>query len=238
MHTQLQRAIDEDRDNGYLRYHAPRYGRLLELLSRYAENAVRMLDIGSSPFTSIAQRTVGIPVDTLGFEADGQTTTGQHYRFDLNDAQISGRWRSDLPAYEIIVFSEVIEHLHTSPRPVLAFLATLLAPGGLLLLQTPNAVVAHKRAQLLLGRNPYSLISEDLSNPAHFREYTAVELRSYLEQAGFKVKEQSFENYFDYRYTDHSAQHFTAKRRYALVNAVYSILPGSFRPGLCFVAQR
>ena len=42
--------------------------------------------------------------------------------------------------YDAIVFAEVLEHLHTSPTLVLQVLTSLLKPGRLLVVQTPNAV--------------------------------------------------------------------------------------------------
>ncbi|MDP9149663.1 MAG: hypothetical protein M3O36_06955 [Myxococcota bacterium] len=43
------------------------------------------------------------------------------------------------------MFAEVLEHLHTAPELVLAFLRRLLLPQGLLILQTPNAASLSKR---------------------------------------------------------------------------------------------
>jgi len=89
----------------------------------------------------------------------------------------------------LIVFSETIEHLYTSPQIVLAFLAKLLrpGPGAGILIQTPNAASFWKRVRLLLGHNPYELIRTDRQNPGHFREYTMRELEDYAMQAGFRV---------------------------------------------------
>ena len=81
-----------------------------------------------------------------------------------------------MPRYDLVVFAEVIEHLHTSPVHTLAFVRGLLADAGVLILQTPNAASLPKRLKLLAGRNPYELIRADGGNPGHFREYTLAEL--------------------------------------------------------------
>ena len=135
------------------------------------------------------------------------------------------------------MFSEVIEHLYTSPRLVLDFINHILNKNGLVIIQTPNAVVAHKRIQMLFGKNPYNLISENTGNPAHYREYTAAEITGYCHQAGFTIEKMTFENYFDYRYTNHSNGVFSERKINRLVNILYSILPYSWRPGLCFVIK-
>ena len=189
----------------YVAYHAPRYATLLSLLSKYEPWGDRTtLDIGRSVLTDLIRTTFGISVDTLGFEPDDRSPAGNHYQFDLNHAQDKGRWRSDMPTYDLIVMGEVIEHVHTSPRLVLSFVAQLMAPGGVLVVQTPNAAVLHKRFRLLVGRNPYNLISEDVTSPAHFREYTVRELTDYAQLVGLEVEKSLYGSYFDYRYKGHS----------------------------------
>ena len=223
--------------HGYLRYHAPRYNTLLSLLHQYHNGNKNILDIGRSPFTEIAYNSLKTQIDTLGFETDRKTKTGVNYQFDLNNSQNPSSWRHDIPQYDIILFSEVIEHLYTSPKLVLQFLNSILKEGGIVIIQTPNAVVLHKRIQMLLGQNPYSLISENTDNPAHFREYTATEICDYCHQAGFKVESMTIENYFDYRYRNHANGSFSKKGLYRIINILYSVLPSSLRPGLCFVIR-
>ena len=63
--------------------------------------------------------------------------------------------------------------------------------GGVLVVQTPNAVSLPRRLAMLGGRNPYELIREDATNPGHFREYTAAELRRYAAVAGLAVESLS-----------------------------------------------
>lgn len=237
MNKYLRQAIEENKQDGYLKYHTPRYDMLLDLLHNYYTGDKNILDIGRSPFTEIASRSLGTQIDTLGFEADKKTETGFNYQFDLNNSQNSENWRSDIPQYDIIVFSEVIEHLYTSPELVLKFLKSLLKAGGIIIMQTPNAVALHKRIKMMFGKNPYHLISKNTSNPAHFREYTADELAEYCHQAGFNIEKMSIENYFDYRYRNHADGHTTKTEFYRLLNILYNILPSSLRTGLCFVIR-
>jgi hypothetical protein len=228
-------AIKAQPENGYLHYHAPRYHRLLEILQEHFRQGMSILDIGRSPFANICHSALSTQIDLLGFEEDGLTAHGNYFHFDLNDCRDRALCRSDLPCYEIIVFSEVIEHLSTSPASVLPFLKSLLKPGGVLALQTPNAVVLHKRMQLLLGINPYSLISIDPLNPAHFREYTIAELEHYSKEAGFTILSSTTDNYFDYRYTSHSSGNCNKQAKLAWVNRLYSCMPKSLKPGITMV---
>ena len=230
-------AMEAEPDNGYLYYHAPRYSRLLEIVQEHYRSGMSILDIGRSPFAGICHGALSAKIDLIGFEEDGAEADGNYFHFDLNDCRDRELWRSDLPRYDIIVFSEVIEHLPTSPAFVLAFLKSLLKPAGVLVLQTPNAVVLHKRIQLMLGSNPYSLIATDPLNPAHFREYTMAELERYSREAGFNILSTVTDNYFDYRYTNHTDGNFQKQAKFAWVNWLYTCMPRSLKPGITMVLE-
>ena len=224
-------------EQAYERYHAIRYRLLLELLRPHVRPGGRILDVGRSTLTVQLHKHFEVPTDSIGFEPDAPTATGRHYHFNLNDAQHQHRWRTDLPAYDVIVLAEVLEHLYTSPRLVLSFLRTLLTPGGVLVIQTPNALSLTKRVKPLLGRHPYELIREDDSNPGHFREYTANELRAYASAASFDVVHFGFYNYFDIRVTEHS-QSGRPRWLESLKFHLLSLLPGPLKPGMTVILRR
>ena len=109
--------------DGYLAFHTPRYEYLLAIVERHLPaGGDGVLDIGLSPFTEILRRRLQHPIDTLGLEADAGSGDGRHFPFDLNDLGNSHSRPPDLPSYRLIVFAEVLEHLHTSPLTVLTFL--------------------------------------------------------------------------------------------------------------------
>lgn len=238
MRAALEEALGRNPTSGYLRYHLPRYVSLLDAACAHRRDGTGVLDIGRSLFTEVLLSEFD-SVDTLGFAPDSTSDRGSHYEFDLNDSRDPERWRGDLPAYDVVVFAEVIEHLYTSPNHVLAFLRTLLKENGVLLLQTPNAVAIHKRLKPLLGKNPYELIREDDTNPGHFREYTRSELAAYLTGNGFAIESFSYENYFDFQYSDHADESRLVRdggrRRF---NLLFSLLPGCLKPGMFFVARK
>ena len=69
MNPHLEQAL-HTRDSEYLRYHAPRYDRLLTLLHRYATQESAVLDIGRTAFTGIAHTSLGLPLDTRGLNPE------------------------------------------------------------------------------------------------------------------------------------------------------------------------
>lgn len=84
----------------------------------------------------------------------------------------------ELPRYDAIVALDVIEHV-VAPRDFVRRLATMLAPGGRLLLQTPNA--GSLRARLHAERWNMRLPEY------HFHLFTAAGLRGLLESEGLRV---------------------------------------------------
>jgi 2-polyprenyl-3-methyl-5-hydroxy-6-metoxy-1,4-benzoquinol methylase len=202
---------------------------------------VRILDVGPSPLTQQLSRELGLPVESLGLEStevDGGPSRPRHHSFDLNDAQYRERWRTNFGPYDVIVFAEVIEHLYTAPELVLLYLKQLLVPGGVLLLQTPNAVSLRKRLKLALGLNPFERIRPDRSNPGHFREYTLAELCEILTGAGFTVEKSWMKYYFDAAYERHErGDEQPTKLKGGIKNFLYGLLPASLQEGITIVAK-
>ncbi len=100
-------------------------------------------------------------------------------------------------SFDIIVICEVVEHLRIPPDVVLTFLKKLVKkPGGIIIVGTPNAVCLANRLRMMMGENPFHLLSPDLGSGAgHIREYTMEELRKYGHNAGLNVH---FEEYCSY----------------------------------------
>lgn len=226
-------------DRGYLAYHAPRFRYILELASRYLPpGAPRVLEIGPSPLSPLLAATLGCAVDSMGLEAEADGPQGHHFHFDLNRCAVAPEPRG-MPRYDLVVFAEVIEHLHTSPLQTLPFVRGLLGAAGVLLLQTPNAASFPKRVKLLAGRNPYEELRLDAGNPGHFREYTLGELRRYVRQTGFQVVEVARRFYFDARFAHHGESGGGPEPCVGAVkNAVYRALPPSLREGITLVLRK
>lgn len=191
-----------DEDVRYLDYHAARIAFAINVLDgcirrvqAVRPGAVRVLDVGPHFLTAALRAWFGgaITLATLGWANERLAPAhlvDRHYAFDLNQAHDPDHWPARDP-YDIVVMAEVIEHLYTSPRLVLRFLASFLAEPGLMLIQTPNAVSLHHRLKMLFGRNPFEPIRDARDNPGHFREYTAAELKHVCRDAGL-VPEKVF----------------------------------------------
>lgn len=192
-------------DLGYMSYHSERWRYLLETCVRYVpQRQSRVLDIGRSQF-SYNLADYYSDVTTLGFLPEGvgghavfcntQPKTIPHVTFDLNQTQDPDSWLK-LPAFDLIVMAEVLEHLYTAPELVFLFLRSILREGGILVCQTPNAISLPRRIKMVVGIHPYERIRCLDKNPGHFREYTSSELREIGEVCGFETVLLKFKEYF------------------------------------------
>jgi SAM-dependent methyltransferase len=186
-----------DEERRYLDLHSPRFAYVLPLVA--AGEPERILDVGPHFLTELLG--VSFPsatLDTLGFRNPScyrEERVARHFDFDLNEVQAGVL--PELPEHDVVVMAEIVEHLYTAPELVLAFIHDVLAPGGRLILQTPNAAAWNKRLALLRGVNPFEPIRESRQNPGHFREYTASELRRLGDEVGLEVTRLELVDYFN-----------------------------------------
>lgn len=194
-----RKSITADGKPEYFRLHRHRFRSLLAALA--AEPVRDVLEIGATPgqFTSILVRA-GYHVAAVDLFPEQRAalwrTLGVVVSFCNLDEQ-------PLPypdaSFDAVVFSEVIEHLASSPLPALREMLRVLRPGGRLIITTPNQHYLKSRlktvADVALGRpfEPFQAFQRTMQLTGsqryynHSRLYTMQELRWLLEQAGFAV---------------------------------------------------
>jgi 2-polyprenyl-3-methyl-5-hydroxy-6-metoxy-1,4-benzoquinol methylase len=84
-------------------------------------------------------------------------------------------------SFDVIVFGDVLEHLK-DPKSLLASAASLLAPGGAVVISIPNVAHGSLRLALLQGRWDYH--DTGLLDRTHIRFYTRSTLLALLQEAG------------------------------------------------------
>ena len=92
-------------------------------------------------------------------------------------------------AFDVVLLTEVLEHLREYPARTLAEGYRILRPGGLLVLSTPNAAYILNRVKLLCGKSAYSSVNDwlyGLPHARHAREYTKSELELIVRHVGFE----------------------------------------------------
>lgn len=207
----LQKEIKKhelrDKELEYIKYHKKRIKYniklVFKLVNKIEKKEVKLMDIGPHFQTHVMSKCIdeNIEINTMGWKDEKLVKNedfNRHFKFDLNNAIDRSLW-PEIERHDVVIMSEVIEHLYTSPAIVLRFLKNFIEKRGYFVLQTPNAVDATKRLKMLFGTHPYERISEDQSNPGHFREYTKGELREYVEQAGLEVENIAYCDYWPQR---------------------------------------
>lgn len=185
----------------YFKFHRKRYNYLLSLLKEYVSLDSNILDIGRSPLTALLYKRGYKNLTTLGFPLSKTHLDKKvpemipHIIFDLNDCKNREKWIK-LPKFDLIIFAEVLEHLHVAPEYVMEFLKSGLENGGYIILQTPNAVSIGKRLKMLFGIHPFEMIRKG-DDPGHIREYTKKELIQLGKKVGLKVIMHEYKNYFN-----------------------------------------
>lgn len=181
----------------YAEVHFKRHNKIISFCKKYKPGKkTRVLDIGRSNLSVLLSNYYS-SLTTLGFDLaddDGghrelsPIENCDHIVFDLNRSEFVEEWPAINEKFDLIVFSETVEHLPIAPEFVLLFLNSLLNKDGVLILTTPNAASIIKRRILLFGKNPFERIRFNLNNPGHFREYTKDEVIQFAKKTDYTIE--------------------------------------------------
>jgi SAM-dependent methyltransferase len=194
----------EDSRKNYFVMHQARFADILQLSKTYVPDPfARVLDVGRSELTAYLSKfykdvhTLGLDpnLDDGGHREVSSMDAVPHIVFDLLNSNDVAAWPAS-GRFDLIIFSEVIEHLSLAPEYVFAALNALLKDkGGVLICTTPNAADIAKRVRAVLGRNPYERLRLYSMNPGHIREYTGQELREIAESVGLQCVHHAYFNW-------------------------------------------
>ncbi|MGC8622312.1 MAG: class I SAM-dependent methyltransferase, partial [Caldisphaera sp.] len=92
--------------------------------------------------------------------------------------------------YDLIIFTEVLEHLMIDDKKVIEALWMMLNENGILLLSVPNALTLKNRLKVIFGKNPYwpksDIVKGVYGGYGHIREYAFSEIPELLDNH-FKI---------------------------------------------------
>jgi SAM-dependent methyltransferase len=176
-HRREEADISSDREKTrekYRQFHERRHKALIELLTTHVpEKRTRCLDIGGgedvAEFAPFIQERFAEELHTVDLAADLERLRSEGIHPAICNVD-----QAPLPYedgfFDIVLFASVIEHLY-NPHFALGEMTRTLAPGGILLLEAPNALALGRRIDALLGRNPF----------ARFNQYNALEGKALME---------------------------------------------------------
>jgi SAM-dependent methyltransferase len=181
-----------------------RIPRCMEIVRRL--RAERVLDIGcGNGFFLDLCRAAGVGLTRCaGIEiasAGANIVRSKGYECSAQSAEQPFVYEDE--AFDLVFAGEVIEHV-VDPDAVLTEIHRVLAPGGALILTTPNLAAWFNRVLLLLGITPmfvehsyratygpaFSLFKRVGKPVGHLRIFTWVPLREVLKQNGFAIESE------------------------------------------------
>jgi SAM-dependent methyltransferase len=188
----------------YFRLHRFRFEALLAAVPPNAGK--RVLEIGMNPglCTELFVRA--------GYQVSGTDLFPEHRAELWQRLGVEARrWNIDNEPcpyaeglFDVILFSEVIEHLANPPVDALAEIGARLRPGGYLVITTPNQFYLKSRlrtlADIILGRpfdhdvefRRWAGLKSEARYYTHSRLFTMAQLRWMAEQAGLCVTQSAF----------------------------------------------
>lgn len=162
---------------------------ILKLTQDYAPGALQFIDVGAGTGILLeilrSSRPTGafVGVDYLS-RPEGYEWCGWFQR-DLN------KEFGDLPPAEVVVCSEVIEHLE-NPRQTMRQLRQLMRNGGVLILTTPNQVSLRSLASLVFGGHFVAFL--DTCYPEHITALLPRDVERMAAEVGLEVAAVTYSN--------------------------------------------
>ncbi|MFX0201536.1 MAG: class I SAM-dependent methyltransferase [Candidatus Hodarchaeota archaeon] len=182
---------------GWLQEHLDRFIFTLKLIP-FSSRKLVVLDVGSQPgdMTRMVKQLFGYK--TYGLDYRNAFSSPLAFRYYLDIMKQNGIFIKECnvdtnpfpfmdEVFDLLLFTEVIEHLR-NPLRTLSEIHRVLKPNGNLILSTPNFMRASNRIRALLR----------LSRRFHgVKEYTLEELKKLLSDANFLVKQVIFSDWCD-----------------------------------------
>lgn len=178
--AELDDAYAEAASDAYVEEEAGQrhsFAAVLERIERYSPQRGRLLDVGCWVGFLLAEAEARGWSECVGIEPSEFASDYARRTLDL-DVRTEELFTADLPGghYDVVVLGDVLEHL-TRANAALDRVAELLAPGGLIALELPDA---GSRVARLMGAKWWSVI------PTHIHYFTRSSVATMLERHGFE----------------------------------------------------
>lgn len=199
----------------YLKPHMRRFEFTTTLLQAVATPEMRVIDVASygslvpilRDLFAISDITVTQPFEDNCKSSEDcglpQARQGARYPVHIDRFDIEERFPYPDQSFDLVLFTEVLEHLAYDPVHTLSELNRITKENGWLLLSTPNCASTKSVLKVLLGRNPnfFPAYNKRRSLDRHNREYTPREVQALMGVTGFEVREFRTVNVYDEKLT-------------------------------------
>lgn len=188
----------KDADLKYIKVHIQHFLKILNYLPD--EEPLRILDIGVTPNT-FAIKLLHPTSEVCAIDITDYMEKGcREFKVGFNICNLE---RDTIPFpdgyFDVVIFTEVLEHLFVRPSDVLNKIERVMRPQSLLIFTVPNIASLRKRIGLLFGISPLSSL-DDAIKPGrvqeigHIHEYTMQEVLSAFQSCALKVIYKEYYN--------------------------------------------
>jgi len=184
--NRIRTQIKSPSEKQYFDIHVDRYRHILSQIKKlHLSSSSRILDIGAYPPHLFNALTC------LGYQVWG--VSSPHEAIKHSRIKTLNIENKNLPFernyFDLVLFTEVIEHLTIHPQKILAQIKAVLKPSGYLLITTPNVLRSQNLFSLIIRKNIYFPLNQlkQLPYHRHNREYTQREIINLLQSTGFKI---------------------------------------------------
>lgn len=208
------------KDREYFGFHKnrfKRFDRFLDSLDKrmsHSPGKIKVLEIGSHYLhTSILLASRSFEVDAMDveefWELDFVQERAGKYALNKiveNDISRLESFKDIHDKYDLVVFTEILEHITFNPIPFWKLIYQILKPGGLIYISTPNAFALPSYVRAIknaFGLKSIGITVDDIFSKVtyghHWKEYSAKEIKKYFEALSpdFEVEVNPY-NYKDY----------------------------------------
>ncbi len=159
-------------------------------LKEHVGTGKKVLDIGCrngalTKFYREGNSLVGVDIDSKALAIAKKELAIETMHLDLN-----GPWPFARAQFDVVVATEVIEHLYM-PDQIVGKIACVLSDDGALVGSVPNAFSLINRGRLLLARKRYT----PLGDSTHINHFTHAELLEILQRHFYDVRIEAFGRY-------------------------------------------
>lgn len=152
--------------NDYLKVHMKRFAETIGLLQPIIRPAMRIVDLGSYGSLVPALRDLLGATDitlTEPFQERKPASensflqnarNGVRYPVHVDRFDIEGPFPYEDGRFDVVIFTEVLEHLSRDPLQTMSEINRITKPEGYLLLSTPNCASVRSVLRILRGGNP------------------------------------------------------------------------------------
>ncbi len=177
----------------YYKTHKKRYKSILKLVKKEYTKG-KILEVGSAPFhLTFCLKKLEYPIIGLDLDPKRSAFFIKKHKLTIKKGDIeSQKFPFKDNTFDMVLFSEVFEHLRIDPITTMKEINRILKPEGKLILTTPNLYAIDRVVRFFFGQginNAYEEFNKlhTLGHMGHIREYTQKELKLFLINTNFEI---------------------------------------------------